>query len=412
MADFINEILHTEIAGTYDVIVCGGGPAGVCAAIASARTGTKTLLVERQNCLGGMWTAGFVNPLFDQENKTGLIREIVNALKERNAWGGFWNISFHYEYMKQILDHLCKDAGVDVLLNTSFSRTLMSEKTVTGIVTENIDGRQAWICKLLIDATGDASAAADAGVTFNVGSTENGQCQAMTLMFLVGNIPSAYRNGAMIYENLKNAFEKAGKPDGVPFKMPFLIPIPNSSFGVVQLTHMRGYNPLSAASLTSAVMEGREQVIEVVELLRQYDPEFKELELIQTAPMLGVRESRRIIGEYTLTADDLISGAHFEDGITIATFNIDIHDAEGTAQSCRSVKPYQIPYRCMIPKDIQGMLVAGRCISGTHEAMASYRVTGDCGAMGEVAGYAAYESVTQKKDIRCISAGDILKHIK
>lgn len=253
---------------------------------------------------------------------------------------------------------------------------------------------------------------ADAGVPFNIGSAENGQCQAMTLMFLVGNIPTAYRNGAMIYENLKKAFDKAGKPDGVPFKMPFLISIPNSTFGVVQLTHMRGYNPISAASLTAAVMEGRDQVIEVVELLRQFDPDLKELELLQTAPMLGVRESRRIVGEYTLTADDLVSGVLFDDGITTAAFNIDIHDAEGTAQSCRGVKPYQIPYRCMIPKDIRGMLVAGRCISGTHEAMASYRVTGDCAAMGEAAGYAAYESVAQRKDIRSVTITDIFKHIK
>lgn len=144
-------------------------------------------------------------------------------------------------------------------------------------------------------------------------------------------------------------------------------------------------------------MESREKVIEVVELLRQYDPDFKGLELLQTALMLGVRESRRIVGEYTLTADNLVSGDHFDDGITMTIFNIDIHDTEDTAQSCRGVKPYQIPYRCLILKDIQGMLVAGRCISGTHEAMDSYRVTRDCAAMGETAGYAAYESVMQKK---------------
>ena len=137
----ISEQLSTPVGGEFDVIVCGGGPAGVCAAVAAGRAGASVLLVEKMNCLGGMWTSGFVNPLFDQENKGGLIREIVDRLSKKQAWGGFRHISFNYEYMKCILDDLCREAGVKVLFNTTFARTLDEDSTVKGIVCEHIGGR-------------------------------------------------------------------------------------------------------------------------------------------------------------------------------------------------------------------------------------------------------------------------------
>lgn len=404
---FMEETLQTRVGNAYDVIVAGGGPSGCAAAIAAARAGSRVLLVENQGCLGGMWTAGFVNPLFDNKNKGGLLAEWIEDLKSHGAWGGFWDISFHYEYMKELLERKCLEAGVTVLLDTRYTGVKTEGNRVCGVFTDSIDGRVYYPAGVVVDATGDAAVAADAGAEWVLGD-DNQSCQAMTLMFLVGNIPEKYRDGLNLHDVLFRAYERQGQNRKMPFEKPFLIPVPNADFGVVQLTHMRGFSPLSAEQRSLALVEGRKQVLEIFELLREYDEDFKSLMLLQTAPLLGVRESRRIVGEYCLTEEDLMNGAQFEDGITTATFGIDIHDADSTNQTCRGVKPYQIPYRCLIPRGIEGLLVAGKTISGTHVAMASYRVTGDCCAMGEAAGKAASYAVLNHVSVREVPVTKII----
>ena len=397
--NFIEENLKTPVYGQYDVVIAGAGPAGCGAAIACARSGLRTLLIEKFNCPGGAWTTGFMNPFFDSENKSGFVKELVDALKEKGQWGGFWNISFNYEYMKSILEEKLADAGVEVLYNTSFSRTLTDGKTVTGIVAENIGGRFAVLSKYVFDCTGDGCVAADAGCAFELG--EDGdykECQAMTLMFLVGNIPEKYKDGLMIYEKLKYAYDCAGKE--IPFKMPYLIPVPGTHFGVIQFTHMYEYDPLSAKDLTAATQEGRKQLIEAFEYLTKYDEEFRDLELITSSSVLGVRESRRIVGEYTLTKDDILSGASFDDAVASVAFGADLHTKSNKGQTCFKVQRYSIPLRAMIPAGYDGIIVAGRSISGTREAMASYRVTGNCCQMGENAGYAVAQAIKNGVDIR------------
>ena len=395
----INETLSTPVRGKYDAVVVGAGPAGCGAALALGRSGMKTLLIEKFNCLGGAWTTGFMNPFFDYEKKTGIVGELVAELKERGQFGGFWDKSFHYEYMKLILERKMKEANVEVLYNTTFSRTLVEDKKVYGIVAENIGGRFAAFADYVIDATGDGNVAASAGCPFELGvDGDYKECQAMTLMFLVGNIPEQYKDGLMIYEKLNAAYEAAGKQ--IPFKVPYLIPVPNSHFGVVQFTHMYEYDPLDAGALTAATMEGRQQLIDAFEYLTKYDEEFRDLELITSSSVLGVRESRRIVGEYTVTSDDILNGARFDDAVAYVTFGADLHTKSNKAQHCFSVKPYHIPMRALIPKDYRGIVVAGRCISGTREAMASYRVTGNCAQMGENAGYIIAEAIKTGQDVR------------
>ena len=395
----INETLSTPVRGKYDAVVVGAGPAGCGAALALGRSGMKTLLIEKFNCPGGAWTTGFMNPFFDYEKKTGIVGELVAELKERGQFGGFWDKSFHYEYMKLILERKMKEANVEVLYNTTFSRTLVEDKKVYGIVAENIGGRFAALADYVIDATGDGNVAASAGCPFALGvDGDYKECQAMTLMFLVGNIPEQYKGGLMIYEKLNAAYEAAGKQ--IPFKVPYLIPVPNSHFGVVQFTHMYEYDPLDAGALTAATMEGRQQLIDAFEYLTKYDEEFRDLELITSSSVLGVRESRRIVGEYTVTSDDILNGARFDDAVAYVTFGADLHTKSNKAQHCFSVKPYHIPMRALIPTDYRGIVVAGRCISGTREAMASYRVTGNCAQMGENAGYIIAEAIKTGRDVR------------
>lgn len=396
---YITENLKTPVYDEYDVVVVGGGPAGCGVAVACGRSGLKTLVVEKFNCPGGAWTTGFMNPFFDGIGKSGFVNEIISELKSENQWGGFWNISFNYEHMKHILEQKLRASNVDILYNTIFSRTIVDNNTVTGIIAENIEGRFAVLAKTIVDCTGDGCVAASAGCDFELG--ENGdwqECQAMTLMFLVGNIPEKYKDGMMIYEKLNHAYECEGKE--LPFKVPYLIPVPNTHFGVIQFTHMYGYNPLSAKDLTLAVTEGRQQLIDAFTYLTKHDEEFKDLELITSSSVLGVRESRRIIGEYTLTLDDILSGATFDDAVARVTFNADLHTKSNKGQHCFSVKPYTIPLRACIPKGFNGILVAGRCISGSREAHASYRVTGNCCQMGENVGYAIAKSIKDNINIR------------
>ena len=395
----INETLSTPVLGEYDAVVVGAGPAGCGAALALGRAGMKTLLIEKFNCPGGAWTTGFMNPFFDFEQKTGIVGELVSELKEIGQFGGFWDKSFHYEYMKLILERKLKEANVEVLYNTTFSRTLVEDKRVYGIVAENIGGRFAALAKYTVDATGDGNVAASAGCPFDLGvDGDYRECQAMTLMFLVGNIPEQYKSGLMIYEKLNAVYEKAGKQ--IPFKVPYLIPVPNSHFGVVQFTHMYEYDPLNAKALTEATMEGRQQLIDAFEFLTKYDEEFRDLELITSSSVLGVRESRRIVGEYCITQEDILNGARFNDAVAYVTFGADLHTKSNKGQHCFQVQPYHSPLRALIPKDYRGIVVAGRCISGAREAMASYRVTGNCAQMGENAGLYIAEAIKSGRDIR------------
>ena len=395
----IEEKLSTPVIGEYDVIVVGGGPAGCGAAIALGRSGLKTLLIEKCNCLGGGWTTGLINPFFDYEHKAGIVDELVTELRSRGHFGGFWNKSFNYEYMKWILEEKVQKAGVEVLYQTHFSRALTDKNRVIGIVAENIGGCFAALAKVVMDCTGDGNVFASAGCPFELGETgDPAQCQAMTLMFLVGNIPEKYKDGLMIYEKLNAVYQKGGKE--IPFTMPYLIPVPGTHFGVIQFTHMYDYDPLDAAALTKATMEGRAQLIDAFSFLTQYDEEFKELELITSSAMLGVRESRRVIGEYCLTKEDILTGAQFEDAVANVTFGADLHTKSNKGQHCFGVQPYQIPMRALIPKGYEGIVVAGRCISGSREAMASYRVTGNCAQMGENAGYYIAKSIKENIPLR------------
>lgn len=417
--DFIKETNSVPVLGRYDVIVAGGGPAGVGAALAAARHGAKTLIVERFGCLGGMWTAGLVNPLFDYENKGGIVQEIVdriNALNMNSHSGNMY--TFDMETMKLLLDRFVVEAGIDVLFHTFIAKPIMEGNTVAGLMVENKSGRGAYLAKRVVDCTGDGDVAAAAGAPYSIGRPEDHACQPMTLMFKIGNTDYVQRqhypmgNGNELFDMMKSAVEEAGDEYDFNFEQPWFLHLPGNHTGVMQMTHMRGFDPLNAMSLSLAEMEGRERVAEAMRFFKKYLPQFEHAQLEQTAQMIGVRESRRIHGEYEITLQDMLDGRTFDDGFATCLFNVDIHQPDGKSQEESkkyAIRPYQIPYRSLVPLHAENLLVAGRCISGCFEAHASYRVTGDCVAMGQAAGTACALSLSVNCSPRMLDGAHVAK---
>jgi hypothetical protein len=380
-----------------DVLVVGGGPAGIGAAVAAARSGATTLLVERYGCLGGIWTAGLLNPYFDGGGKGGIPTEIIERL--RRYGGGeaaqqwhperFIATVFNFESMKYVLDRMAIESGVRLLFYTYAVGAIVEDGCVRGAIVENKSGRQAILAGVVIDCTGDGDVAYHAGCEYELGRPSDGLMQPMTLQFKARGFswsPDSYE-----------AVVKFNRPEDVaeiPFNSFAAVPLPGEpDTAAMMWTHIHGVDGTNADDLTSAVIEGRRQVHRAMSLLRSAREVVGDGHLVETAMQVGVRETRRVLGDYYLELRDLVSGRSFEDGICRVTFNVDIHIPDGTELRAIPVKPYEIPFRCLVPRGVDGLLVAGRCISGSHEAHGSYRVTGNCVAMGQAAGIAAAEAL-------------------
>ncbi|HJA68602.1 MAG TPA: FAD-dependent oxidoreductase [Firmicutes bacterium] len=408
--DYINETLKTPVFGEYDVVVAGAGPAGVCAAIAAARNGAKTLLIERYGFLGGMWSAGFIIPLFDFENKHYIVTEIVDELKARGGWGGYYDIAFDFEIMKKLLDDMVTQSGAQILFHTFLAGAYCEGEDVKGVFIQNKSGRSLVKAKVVIDCTGDGDIAASAGVPFTMGRESDNLCQPVTCMFMLGNIEYMQPH----YYSIRDAVIEASKACGIPFefsyKRPFVLQLPNCKRCVVMWNHVRKKPPTDAVAFSEAELESREEIHRIFDYIKKNVPMFKDVELIAIAPQTGVRESRHIHGLYTLETDECVHGAQFEDGICDVAFSMDLHLPDKDEQENIHLEaPYQIPYRCLVPVNRNGLLVAGRCISGTYETNGSYRVTGDCMATGQAAGAAAALAVKQNVNVRDVDIHQLRK---
>jgi len=396
-----------------DVIVCGAGPAGVTAAITAARAGAKVRLFEAHGSLGGVWTSSLLGYLLDFD-KPGFNVELVNRLRERDAinGSGMNGLSYQPEEMKLLLEELCTAAGVKVQLHTRVAAAHREGSALRTILTESKSGRQAWNAPVFIDTTGDGDLGAQAGCEFEIGESKECPCQplSMCVLLTVKNPAALERvihqtgSGAKGTSQSKKAFLADIRRAGLDpsYGAPTLFPIRDNLL-LAMVNHEYGINATDADAVSEATMRARAELHRIFRSLRKLGDGWEGVDIVATPEQIGIRDGRRIKGRYFLSKDDLIRGSRQDDAVVRATFPVDIHalTAEHNKTSPYSsagvkTQPYDIPLRALIAKDVDGLMMAGRCISGDFIAHASYRVTGNAVAMGEAAGATAAVAVKNK----------------
>jgi hypothetical protein len=427
-----------------DVLVVGGGNAGCAAALAAARTGARTILVERYGFLGGTATAAMVGPWMTFHSGSerivgGIAQEIVERLIALGGSPGHIPDSSDYvptitpfdpEIHKALLFDLMRESDVRLLLHALVVGAVRDATgAVRGARFATVGGERTIRARCTIDATADAFVAAAAGCALQQGD-ERGRVQPASLMFRLSHVdmaalaayvrarpeqmrtslpagersPNALTAVAGLYE-LWQAAQSAGID--VPRELVSFFSSPYPDEVTVNMTRVVDIDPLDPDDLTRAEVEARAQAMRLVAFFRERVPGFAAARIAATATQIGVRESRRIVGEYTLTRADILERRTFEDAIARSAYPIDIHNPSGsgtTTHRLPSGTSYEIPYRCLVPLAIDDLLVAGRCISTTHEALASTRLTPTVMTLGQAAGTAAALSLGAGVSPRALDA--------
>ncbi len=419
------------VCADVDVLVVGGGPAGIIAAMAAAGNGLKVALVESRSFVGGNLTLGLpILGFLSQKGKpiiTGLPQKFIDRLRAQGAASEHRPCPLHVsltliepEAAKSVALEMLLERGVNLMLYRMFAGVVMDGDRLRGIITESKAGREALLARVIIDCTGDADVAFRAGVPCEKGDARGGM-QPPTLMFCLAGvdtgklrrsladdpqnyradvIPAEYfgRNHQFIVVGLRQLIQKA-QAAGLPLPTERTILITGLRAGEVwvNMTRVKGVDGTDPQSLSAGEVEARRQIAGIQQYLVEYVPGFEQAVLAKVAPFLGLRETRRIVGQYVLNREDILSCRRFDDAIAVASYPIDLHhpnDDDCTMEWCGDC--YDLPYRCLVPQKVENLLVAGRCISTTHEAMAAIRVMSTCMATGEAAGRAAKMAVAAR----------------
>ena len=416
-----------------DVLVLGGGPAGFCAAVAAARTGADTLLVEANGCCGGMATMGLVGPFmtcYDKSGENMIIRGLFEELVDRlvaedgaihpskvragtafTSWivvGHDHVTPFDPEVLKCVMDDMLIEAGVHVLYHTSFVEPVIDGRRITGVIVSSKAGLQKISAETVIDCTGDADVAFRSGVSCEKGNSELGITQPATLFFRIGNVDTEkleadidanrdnfYRKDGVNYRSLHWRVSEARENGDWSLKrvsIGLFRGVRPDEFSI-NTSRIMGVDATSNESLTSGEMEGRRQVKEIFRFFRKYVPGCENAKLLSTASTLGIRESRHIRGKHVLTSDEILNGTVPEDAVFVASNSVDVHGRFGPMSNeytpIEHGEYYGVSYGCLVPDGIDALLVAGRSVSATSEAAGAIRVMPPCMALGQAAGTAA-----------------------
>lgn len=413
----------------YDVLVVGGGNAGCAAAIAAARLGAKTLLVERYGFLGGTATASMVGPWMTFHSGPerivgGIAQEFVDRLMRMGGSPGHVHDASDYvatitpfdpELHKILLFQMMQEAGVSLLLHAWFLESMLDGTRVVGARFATVGGERSYRARVVIDATADAYVAASAGVATQKGD-ERGRVQPATLMLRFSHVdlsklatyvrmhPDQMRTSLKAHERRGGALTavaglyelwQQAQADGIvdiPRELVSFFAGAHEDEVTVNMTRVTDIDPLDPDDLTRAEVTARLQALQLLRFFNERVPGFEHARLAATGAQVGIRESRRIVGRYTLTADDVLSARKFDDAVARSAYPIDIHNPSGSGTTTHRLAPgtsYEIPFRCLVPQHRDQLLVAGRCISTTHEALASTRLTPTVMTLGQAAGTAA-----------------------
>jgi len=385
-----------------DVVVCGGGPAGLAAAIASARNGAQTLLIEQLNCLGGLATSGLVGPFMGTAGeKGGIYRELLERLEKNNGAKGR---KFDVESVKYFSQMMCEDAGVNFLLHNFICDVAREGNHIKAVIVANKSGLQAITAKIVIDATGDGDAAFFAKAKYEKGD-KDGKCQPTTMMFHISGIDETRippRDEIAEKVKLARNREEITLPDYVNYIWGGKGSTIRNGEISLNLDMTTGIDGTAPETLTQAELEGRKSVWECLRFIRKYIPGAENAYISKTPFLYGIRETRRILGKYVLTEDDVLKARKFNNGIAKGSFFIDLHgphiqDKEWVKSHCVPKGDwYEIPYLCLLPKNIDNLLTAGRCISSDRGANGSLRIMPTCMATGQAAGTAAAMAIKGK----------------
>lgn len=424
---------NIEIKYATDVLVVGGGPAGLCAAVAAARQGVKTILVEQNAFCGGMATAGLVAPFmtcFDSGGNTRLIRGMFEEIVDRMcAYGGAIQPSeiptssaftsyianghihvtpFKAETLKLVADEMLKEAGVHILYHTSFVDTEVENDSIKYVIIHQKEGLSAVEAKIIVDCSGDADVAALSEVPFVLGNEKTGKIQPATMFFTIGNVDSD-----KIDEDIEKNKDNFYRKDGVNYRsMHWWVSkarengdwnLDRVSIGLfrgvekdmwhINTSRIMDIDGTKSESLTNGEIIGRQQVKELFDFIVKYIPGCENAKLLCSGSTLGIRETRHIEGIKKLTIDNVLNCKVYEDSILLAANSVDIHGKFGAKSNEYITLPegmyYGIPYGCLVTKNISNLLVAGRSISAQSDAAGAIRVMPPCMGLGQAAGVAA-----------------------
>lgn len=415
-------------SAAYDVVVVGAGSSGAVAAIAAARTGARTLVVDRLGFLGGISTSvldtfyAFYTPgSTPHKVVSGIPDEVVArlvaedaAFERPNTYGAGTGITYDPETLKRVWDGLVVESGADVLLHSFLIGVHVDgERRVTGVDVATKSGVRTIHAEAIVDASGDADVTHLAGGRYERPG-EGGRLQSLSTVFRVANVDVA-RAGAVAKEQLWRLMRDAaesGRYD-LPRLEGSIHRTPQRGVMMALMTRMRNVDATDADALTRAEIEGRRQCHEYWRFLRENVPGYEEAVLVSTSPAVGVRESRRVIGDHVLTADDILSARRFPDQIARCGAPIeDHHDGSDTRWVyLEEGATYGLPYRSLLPVGLEGLLVSGRCFSATHDAHASARSMGTCMAMGQAAGTAAALAAARATTPRELDVADLLARL-
>ena len=412
-----------ELYGAYDVVVLGGGPAGVCAAVSAARNGLKVLIAEASPSLGGMATIGQVGPFmtcYDRDGNEkivgGMFDEIVERLKKHSAvvspseveastvYTSFLEryhrhvTPFDSFYLEIVLDEMVRESGAELLCYTKFCDCVTENGEIKYAILNAPEGLICVKADIFIDCTGIAAVAARAGVPTYKGDEEQGIPQPSTLMFEVSGVDD-------------NGYEALGARPKRPVKAY------RTPSGKYKVNHYHVYNvdAANAKSLTDAHSQARYQVLDAYAVLREKTQGFENCEISNVASVLGTRESRHIEGEYKITVKDVAEGTKFDDRIAVYGFGMDIHnrsEAESGNFKIEIAEKYYIPYRSLLPKGCRNLLVAGKTLSCESQAVGGMRCMPAAMAMGQAAGIASALAINGGADLRSIDVSMLQAKLK